>query len=74
MGLAPKSLRKNRLISRAFPFCALITLRSSLVSTFQDLKAAGFRPAAPSGQPDRIRLATPLGNMPFMVMPLPSPA
>jgi hypothetical protein len=41
---------------------------------FQVLKAADFRPAAPLGRPDRIRLATPLGNMPFMVMPLPSPA
>ena len=43
-----------------------MTLRSSSVSTLQELKAADFRPAAPSGLPDRIRLATPLGNLPFM--------
>jgi hypothetical protein len=40
---ATKSLRKNRLTSRAFPSGELITLRSSCFSLFQRLRTPEFR-------------------------------
>ncbi len=67
-----KSLRKNRLNSRLFPFRALVTLRSGLFSAKQRLRTPEFRRFAPVELPDRCRLATPLGNRLFMQPPWPA--